>query len=211
MTRGQLTIVAIFGFSLVAVCASMVWRHLQTRQVLEFWGPQAAELIAKPERVEAWKLVVASRPTATSGRTVLPNVEVGDDKYLVLGQKDVTRAAGFTHARHALTLSSSFEFDGAVGCVPTWTYGLAFSREDQNATVLIDADCRLVYFVEGDRVAVIKTRIAEGLETVLREQLESGDNAAAADDAGVEDNAKSSGAAAKERTSDTTNGNTQNE
>ena len=170
MNRGKKVIVGIVGLALLAAAFSLAWRYRQTRTALEFWGPEAADLIARSSQVEAWSL---ERIRCDQAETPEGVVQAGDECYRILRSVDITDTPGFSHARHALTVNSSFNWNlDAVDCKPTWSHALAFSDGAQKAIVMLSFDCELTRLPDKDRIVGIKA-IAGGLELVLDEQLGS--------------------------------------
>ena len=174
MSRGQLTIIGIFGLSLLAVVGSLAWRYHETRHVLDFWGAEAATLIAQAEQVEALRLEPVPDAFTGPDNGEAPML-IDGQMYLIVQAKDVSDAAGFTHARHALTLNRSFEWDRDDACPPSWMYGLQFVHGEKSAVVLIDTFCRWVRLADSDQVGSISPPVANGLALVLDEQLTNRD------------------------------------
>ncbi len=173
MSRGQWTIVGIFGLSLLAVAGSLAWRYHETRQVLDFWGAEAATLIAQAEQVEAQRLEPVPDATARPGGDTV--IRIDGQMHRAIQTKDVSDAPGFTHARHALTLNRSFEWDRDDPCEANWTYALRFHQGERSAVVLIDPQCRFVRLLDGTKLASLSPTVANGLALVLDEQLTNGD------------------------------------
>ena len=169
MTRGQNLIIAIFGFSLMAAGFSLWWRYLQTRPVLDFWGPTVARLITHPEKVEALRLERLPADKTDTGESRI--LELDSTRFRIVDSRDVTRAPGFINARHALVVRRSFQWDRAPDdCLPDWEYALRFSDSENTATVVFDFECKVARQVTRDETIGIDP-IAEGLQTVLDEQL----------------------------------------
>jgi hypothetical protein len=171
MSRGQLTIIGIFGLSLLAVLGSLAWRYHETRHVLDFWGAEAATLIAQAERVAADRLEAVPEAVTGPGDSVVMLID--GQMYAIRQTKDVSDAPGFTHARHALTLNRSFEWEGETTCAAKWTYALRFEQGEKSAVVLIDPHCRFVRLLDGDKLAVLNPTVADGLAIILNEQFAS--------------------------------------
>ncbi len=169
MNRGQIVIACIFGIALVAVTFSLAYRYQQTHDVVLFWGPEAAQLIASPNRVELWKL----EPCDSRGEEVSQNDRfVIDSKVYEAGERrDVTQAPGFLNARTALTLNRSFEWD-PQGCEPIWSHALVFSHGEETARVVLSMNCEWVYSLHSNKAASVAS-IAEGLARLFKEQLGS--------------------------------------
>jgi len=171
MNRGQLVIAGIFGIALLAAGFSMWFRYVQTREVLEFWGADAVALITSPDRVELWELepMTGEGPAEeTAQRTT-----VGETTFIATATRIVTKAPGFTNARHALTVKRSFQWN-VPACTPDWSHALVFSRDGRQKTVVfsLNEDCQVTQLADGDKTAGIAP-IAEGLATLFAEQLGS--------------------------------------
>ena len=169
MSRGQLMIVVVVGLALAAAGFSGVWRYLQTHRSLDFWGPEAAQLIAHAEKVEAIRFepdhVGSNEPDAAF-------FVVDGQRLAITESEDVTRARGFTNARQALLLDRSFRWTEIPPCTPTWSHGLRYSRGQNSVTVLFSFDCQFAR--TGDQSATVSIApIAEGLEQLLAEQVGS--------------------------------------
>jgi len=168
MTRGRLLIISILVLSLAAALFSVGWHYVQTRRALEFWGPESAQLIANPDRVDALQLELSP---AQDVRSVGDVVQVDEQLYWIVGQKQVKKAPGYVNARHALTLDRSFAWDDfPQDCTPTWRYALRFSCGDESVTVLFSFDCQWARTADQSRQISIAP-IARGLEKLLVEQL----------------------------------------
>ena len=169
MNRGQIVIVSIFGVALVAAGFSLSFRYTQTHDVLEFWGPQAAKLIASPDRVELWELESFAAFEGESPQDKI--LTVGNEFYKPKVIREVTTAPGFLNARSALTLSRNYQWD-PTGCDPNWSHALVYSRGSETAVVVLSIDCGWVYSLGSNRSASIAP-IAKGLARLFKEQLGS--------------------------------------
>jgi len=158
--RGKILIAGIFLMALAGGLGSVIYRYVETREALTLWGAEAAQAIAKPDKVEALLL----EPT-----TADPDLRGGDQLLKIIRTKDVTTARGFTNARNALVLDRSFQF-APEACTPTWTHALRFTRKNQRTTVLISLDCPRLLLHGTDRSAGIGP-IVGGLRKLLEENL----------------------------------------
>jgi hypothetical protein len=171
MSRGQLAILGMVGIALLAAGFGLWWRHVQTRQALEFWGPAAAALIAKADKVEAMLVEPLAGPGGESTGRYQEFLRVDSQEYGILAAKEVTSAPGFLNARHALTLGKSFNWQvDPFACQPTWRYAMRFSSPANQVTILLSFPCKLTRRSDSDRMAGIGP-IAEGLQAVFNEQL----------------------------------------
>jgi hypothetical protein len=169
LNRGQIVIASIFGIALVAATFSLTYRYHQTHDVVLFWGPEAAQLIASPKRVELWKL----EPCDSRGEEGLQGDRLAiDNRVYEAGEKrDVTHAPGFLNARSALTLNRSFKWD-PQGCNPVWSHALVFSHGEETALIVLSMNCEWVYSPHSKKTASVAS-IAEGLAILFKEQLGS--------------------------------------
>ena len=169
LNRGQIVITSIFGIALVAATFSLTYRYQQTHDMVLFWGPEAAQLIASPQRVELWKL----EPHDSQGEEVSLSDRIAIDKkvYEAREKRDVTKAPGFLNAYNALTLSRSFEWD-PQGCNPIWSHALVFSHGEETAQVVLSMNCEWVYSPHSKKTASVAS-IAEGLAILFKQQLGS--------------------------------------
>lgn len=171
MSRGQLVILVILGLALGAATFGLWWRHGQTRRALEFWGPAAAGLIARAERVEALRIERVGKPGGSFGGDAGDFLQVDSQNYAILATQEVSGAPGFLNARHALTLDPSFDWGAdPAGCQPQWEHAIRFSSPAGQVTILVDFHCQRLR-----QAAVARTvgmgPIAAGLQAVLTEQL----------------------------------------
>ena len=171
MSRGQLAILGMLGMALLAAGLGLWWRHVHTRQALEFWGPAAAQLIAQADKVEAMLVEPLAGQSGESIGRYQEFLQVDFEQYGIVAMKNVTNAPGFLNARHALTLGKSFDWRvDPSACQPTWRYALRYSSQADQVTILLSFPCKMIRLSDSDRTAGIGP-IAKGLETVLNEQL----------------------------------------
>jgi hypothetical protein len=180
MTRSQWTIVGIFGLSLAAAFFGFVWRYWETRQALEFWGTEAAQLIVGADQVEVLRLEPHDE---TDGGEVLKH---GKESYLVVGRRDIAKAGGITHARNALTSDKSFLWKQPVADGPIWSFAIRFRDGERRATVLVDPAGQQVCLAGDSTIATINEKIAKAFNIFFREQFEPAEK-----EKSVKDTAKS--------------------
>ena len=168
MNRGQLTIVAIFGVALLTALFGQAYRFLQTREVLEFWGPDHAGRIASPDLVRLELLEPADPVGVPEGEAAA--IEIDGHWYRIVASRDVMQAPGMTNARHALARRDSYDWNRAVTGSTSWRYALQFSSDTGESTVLLSADCMRIRPLDGERVVSVEP-ISTGLATVFQQQL----------------------------------------
>jgi hypothetical protein len=170
LDRGKLVILFIFGLSLAAALGGLWWRHLQTREVLEFWGADNAALISRAERVEALLLEPEVDGEADlAPADTAPRITVGGRVYRVAAVKDVSRGRGFLNMRGALTVKRNYHWQPSP-CEAKWTHGLKFTGAKGVVTLVFSFDCPRVTAVGLGREAGTEP-IADGLKLLLGEQF----------------------------------------
>ncbi len=149
MDRSKLTIVALFAIGALFGTYS-VWFHFQQgHRCLEFWGKTAGNDIQHAPRVEAIFLAEDSPPSneSTDGGEISEKKEpitIDNQTFVVTKRLEITSKSGIIHARHALIMDSSFEWQGTRDAVPRWRMLLAFSGRGQETLVAVDLDQRLL-------------------------------------------------------------------
>ena len=127
---GSLIVVVILLLGITAATVAVSYQRTQTRQCLDFYGPEAAWRLAKAPRVELWQLAPTGRP----GRLVPTN------------RYDITDAQGIVHLRRGLVEDAGFRWsaNSALDRLPdrAWDYALVFSdpADDGRTTVVVDLD-----------------------------------------------------------------------
>jgi hypothetical protein len=129
-SSGRTVVAAIVLLGLVLAGFAFWFQWRQTRRCLDFLGPDVATLVGGAERVELWRLAAGSGPR----------------RLVAVDRKDVTRARGLVHLRHALVEDASYVWKPgpaareSAGATPVaaWTLGLAFyDREDAAAPAAV--------------------------------------------------------------------------
>ena len=169
MTRGKFVVVLFFTLAVILTGFGLVYRYLQTSDVVSFWGAEQSQRIASPDQVELWALQPWGEQTEKLAQPT--KVLIQGREYVPHKIRDVTKARGFLNASSALMLSHNYLWD-PENCDPTWTHALLYHRGKDTTVVAISLDCGWVYSVDTERVADIKT-ITEGLARLFREQLGS--------------------------------------
>jgi hypothetical protein len=87
---------------------------------------------------------------------------------MVVGQRtDISHAAGLVHARHALLVDGNFHWAQPpdAGCQPRWGFGLRFTADGHQATVIFDDRCDRLWWVEGGRSLTMIPQLAKAFRT----------------------------------------------
>ena len=169
MHRGKLVVVSVFVLAVILATSGLIYRYLQTKDVVSFWGARPSQRISSPDRVELWELAPGGgepAKTAAEGEILIQG-----RGYVPKQVRDVTKARGFINASSALMLSHNYRWD-PTDCEPVWTHALLYHRGEATTVVAISLGCGWVYSTETGRVADIGT-ITEGLVRLFREQLGS--------------------------------------
>ena len=107
--------------------------------------------------------------SAGDGAAGANELAVGEAVLTVLSERDVTKARGLIHARHALTEDISFAWDEPVGGAdPVWTVALRFSDVETSTTVVFSDNCERVTRADSGRI-VSSAPIAKAISTFLDE------------------------------------------
>lgn len=107
-------------------------RYESAHRATQFWGPEAAEVLVEPGKVEVASL--GSRGEEGDGTA---NMTAGQS----LGPwRDISEVSGMVHLRHALTTDSNYRWDQESLAADIWKWAFRFSRGDREVWVLFTAD-----------------------------------------------------------------------
>jgi hypothetical protein len=176
-------IVAILAVGLTATLASL-WYHRQSgRRALEFWGTDAAVLIAQAPHIEAMKL----EPADAGPRESLPAAEsdaappsdrpivrlgIGGRFYRVSATADASAARGISNIRRALVLDVTFAWDETASAgPPTWQYALEFRDKSRSVTVFFDFDSDQVGSNQSAKIARLDPAAGDDWRSFFEEQF----------------------------------------
>lgn len=143
----------VLGLVCLAVLAGVVswsYRYATTHRATQFWGREAAPLIAQPSQVEFARLVPSR---ANSGVDQSEILKLGMERsYLSEGARDVTHERGLVHLRHALLSDRGFVWsDRPDPREVEWQWLLKFFDEESQAFVLLSEDLASIgLVVEGE-------------------------------------------------------------
>lgn len=175
MNRGKFVVLLLF---VVGTCmAGFAWWHRYERgqQVLNAWGSDISSAIRLGSRVDLLRLTrLDANPDVDEA--ILDSLRIGNQRRRITERRDVSKARGLIHARHALLQREAFRWvidDPA--CRPNWEYALRFHHASQVATLALDFECQRVYLLERDRQAGMAP-IAGGLQTFVGELTSAASN-----------------------------------
>ena len=167
--RGQFIILCIFVLAIAASVFAVWHHHRQGRRAMKLWEIDSAMLIERAGRVELLQLASQDDPTGPG-----EELDIGGRIVLVTGRKDVSRAGGILHARHALLVDASFDWeaprDRNFAGRPRWDYALRFSDSGRTATVALDLSSGRARLLERGKEASIAP-IADGMRKFIEQQL----------------------------------------
>ena len=167
--RGQFVIFCIFVLAIAASVFAVWHHHWQGRRAMMLWEIESATLIERARQVELLLLASQDDPTGPG-----EELDIGGRTMLVTGRKDVSRAGGMVHARHALLVDASFDWeaprDENLAARTRWEYALRFSEAGQTATVALDLSSGRARLLERGKEASIAP-IADGMRKFIEQQL----------------------------------------
>ncbi len=137
MHSGSKLVLGIFGLALAAGILSWWYRYEAAHRSTTFWGPNFAELIARPSDVTGFELRGAMEESADT-------LGVLSQDYERLNVKDLTQARGLVHLRNSILNDGNYRWqepvDESVKNGKGWRYGLQFAGNGRTATLLFTDD-----------------------------------------------------------------------
>ena len=141
MPSGTKLVAGIACLALVLGVISWLYRFDSAHRSTEFWGPVAAELIAKPSTVTAMRLVPAGAAEGDAGELPVERLTLGDVEYVLVDVHDVTEVPGIVHLRNSLLSDRNYDWQVEVAA-PSWRWGLRLTEGGQAAAILFSEDYR---------------------------------------------------------------------
>lgn len=133
----------VAGLAFLALALGVVswwYRFEAAHRSTEFWGPTAAELIARPSQVTASTLVPLTDDSSNSHQEIL---SVGQRRFLVTDVHEVTDVPGMVHLRNSLLTDSNYDWTTEVK-TPRWRWCLRFANEGQEVRLLFSEEFGVV-------------------------------------------------------------------
>jgi hypothetical protein len=148
---GKHVIIAIVALALLAAAASWWVRYEATHRAAEFWGPTAARRIRDAPFVELYY--------------------INDDPNVLATIREISKAPGLTHLRHALLEDRSYVWPAqpAAG-QPRWRWAIGFKEADGKSMTLVAFTSdwkRLTNLRSGNNQFVSSAPIAESMATMF--------------------------------------------
>jgi len=160
---GRAVILTIVIVAISLGCFAWWFRYNNGRRSIDFWGGDLAWKVRHHDDVEAWRL----RPVEKAGG-VLPVIKHHDQLYEVIAHRNISGAAGWLNARHALVEDGTYIWtDSASTCIPEWRYALVFPDEKKQV-IFLDLRCGSVEVHNRPGVIHMSPRIRDGLQRLAR-------------------------------------------
>ncbi len=155
---GRAVILTIVIVAIALGCFAWWYRYTNGRRSLQFWGGDLAWKVRHHKDVEAWRL----RPVEKSGG-VLPIIEHEGQLYEVAANRNISGAAGWLNARHALVEDGSYDWSASAdSCEPEWRYALVIPGEKKQV-IFLDLNCGAVSVHRRDGMIHMTPRIRDGI------------------------------------------------
>ncbi|TWU30100.1 hypothetical protein [Bythopirellula polymerisocia] len=154
MTSGTKLVSLLAVVALALGVASWWYRFESAHRSTEFWGPTAAELIARPSQVTA--MTLATKPEEGAGAPT-ESLDVGNERVALVNIHDVTDVPGMVHLRNSMLTDSNFDWTTEVES-PNWGWCLLFSNEGQQARLLLSEDFSVVGLLEDSHPRAVNCR-----------------------------------------------------
>jgi hypothetical protein len=159
MIQGKVAILAIAFLGVAASVGSCVYYARLQQRPLALWGPESARLMLQAPKALAYRLETETDPEKTPPTDA---IKIGDQRFRLVDQRDVSRAPGFSHIRQSFVHDASFDWDAKLDdCQPSWTHALRFVDGDASATVVLAFDCQRAALAIIDPAAQDKSAVAD--------------------------------------------------
>jgi len=127
---GTKLVMVLVGLALAAGGASWFYQYEATRRATEFWGPEAATLIARPSQVEIRRF----EPPVTGTDSLWLTSALG-------APQDLSKVRGMVHLRRKLIGDTSYSWDELVDPAQvSWQWRLEFAAENSSAMIVLAED-----------------------------------------------------------------------
>lgn len=163
---GTKLVLGLAGLALAAGLASWSYRYGATHESTQFWGREAASLIARPSEVEFFSLELADSAEG-SGQSL----DLGRP-YLTTQLREITQQRGMVHFRHALMTDGNY--DWASEPEPSkidWRWGMKFHDEQTQALVVLAEDLATIGLVNEGHIK--KTLSCQPMAETLRDYFQN--------------------------------------
>jgi hypothetical protein len=150
-SSGKLVIIGIITLAVASAAASWWFRYSATHRAVNFWGPDAAELIRDAPRVSLVRLILGDPPAT----------------------RDISKAPGILHLRNALLEDRSFQWRQSFGAAPKgggWKLVFSDPATGEEFAIRFTTDCGGAFDDSQPSKRSISTApIAEGLREIFTE------------------------------------------
>lgn len=167
-TSGRWAILTMIVVAAAAAIFSWTYRRRSVERAMQFWGPEAAEAIARSRRVELMRL---DAPDGGSPADDQEAIAVPGGWCRVVARRDISRARGLSHLRHALLADASYAWHAPPPADRiVWNYALHFGTDRGGVDVLVDLAARRVGRTTTGRSVSIRP-MGDGVEVFFEEQF----------------------------------------
>ncbi len=167
-TSGRRAILIIVLLALAAATFSWTYRRRSVQRAMQFWGPEAAEAIARSRHVELLRLAALGPGSRAGDRET---IAVPGGRRRVAARRDISHARGLSHLRHALLADASYAWNAPSRTdPPAWNYALRFRTPRGSLDILIDLTARRAGRATSRQSVSIRP-IGDGVEVFFEEQL----------------------------------------
>lgn len=164
MPSGTKLVVGVSCLALALGIVSWWYRYESAHRSTRFWGPAAADALARPDRVMGY---VLRRSGAEPEQREHESLEVGHQVYVVVNRRDLTQARGIKHLDALLLNDRNFGWGQRVP-LPDWNWALEFSSAAGQATVVFSQNCTVMGVLDPENHEV-RMLACEPLAETLRE------------------------------------------
>lgn len=125
-----------------AATAGIAWWYnlSNTRRALEYWGSRSVALIRDAPHVTAFRVAFRNEAASASDHGRMLHHPVTRAPAIVLETRDISRAKGLVHLRHALLDDRSFAWSERPADIDDLSYVLAFEEDGSRLVVYLSTD-----------------------------------------------------------------------
>lgn len=129
---GTKLVLALVSLAFLLGITSWWYRYEAAHRASQFWGPEASQLIAESENLEAITL------NSDSGEGLATQFSAGK-------MTDLSHARGQAHLRHAFLSDSNYVWDSPLDAAAIkWRWCLRFFEGDGQALVMLSEDLKSI-------------------------------------------------------------------
>lgn len=158
--------------ALAAGLASWTYRYAATHRSTQFWGHEAALLIARPSKIEFLRLELADSVEdfgEGSGEVPLQSFDLGR-LYLATQVKEITQKRGMVHFRHALMSDGNYEWASRPDPSKiNWRWAMRFHDGQMESLLVLAEDLATIGLVASGESPQLKTLSCQPMAETLKD------------------------------------------